>query len=580
MRNPPKPDFNVPGAIGYECKHAIYSPARDGSPHDLLTIKEKIHFPDGRTENRLSFWGNYKRRIWVTKKAYQTHTDKKEWEDMKKCDVFTTTQIEMPNRVVQALGYGDPSHGMRRLSSSQYLYGADVSTPCLLKANYMTQWPNARSKNDVAVLDLETNVNTEDEFPITAQLTFRDKAILAVDKSWYGEHADAANEIRRAIEFKLFQDETIGPRIRERLKLEDIEIVMCDGPVECIKAVFDRAHEWQPDILAIWNQNFDIPKIMRCLAHFGVDPIDVLCDPRVPRKFRRCEYEQGASRKKAASGREIGINPAEQWHTLYLTAGFYVLCAMCTYKRVRLAGGNDFSYGLDDVLKRECKPPLGKLRHESDMLSGVVEGGFKWHDIMQTYFRDVYCAYALWDCVSTEILDETTNDLGTMVSTLCGWSEYSNYNRQPTMLVNDLHFFVINKGKVIGTGGKTVKTDMDEETLDLTGWIVSLASYLIVDNGLPVFKGLDHIRSMIRAHVADLDVKSAYPYGVIIMNISRETTLGELCGIEGVTEVVQRRTGINLMSATTNGVELCTDIYKLPQMHDLLASFKADKNIQ
>ena len=577
--SPPRPKFDVPGVIGYECKHAVYSEARDGSMNDMLTIKEKLHFADGRIENRLSIWGNYERRFWVTKKAYQTHTDKKEWEDIKKCDVYTTTQIGMPKRVVQALGFGDPTRGMKMLSASQYLYGSDVSTPCLLKANYMTQWPDARSPNDVAVLDLETNVNTEEEMPITGQLTFRNKAILAVDKHWYGHHAGAVDEIRAAMNFKLFQDPVIGPRISKRMKLEDIEIVMCDGPVEIVKRIFERAHEWQPDVISIWNQNFDIPKILNTLQYHGVDPIDVLCDPRIPRKFRRCEYEEGASRKKAASGREIGINPAEQWHTLRLTASFYILCSMCTYKRVRLAGGNDFSYGLDDVLKREVGEGLGKVRHESESLNGVVEGGFKWHDVMQTLHRDIYCAYAIWDCVSTEILDEKTNDISTMVSTLCGWSEYSNYNRQPTMLVNDLHFFVLPKGRVIGTGGKTVKTDMDEETLDLTGWIVSLASYLIVDNGIPVFRDLEHIRSMLRAHVADLDVKSAYPYGVIIMNISRETTLGELCGIEGVTETVQRRSGINLMSATTNGVEICTDIYKLPQLHELLASFKADKNL-
>lgn len=578
MANPPRPNFSVPGAIGYECKHAVYSEALDGSMHDLLTIKEKVHFPDGRTENRLSFWGDYQKKFWVAKPHIRkTHKDKKEWEDIKNCDAFSSTQINLPRRIVQALGYGDPSKGYRSLADSPYLYGADISTPCLLKANYMTQWPEARSKNDIAVLDLETNVNTEEEYPITAQLTFRDKAILAVDKNWYGPSADAVAELRGAMKQKLYDDPIIGPRISKRLKLEDIEIVMGDGPVEIIKAVFKRAHEWMPDIIEIWNQNFDIPKILKTLEDFGVDPKDVLCDPRVPRNFRRCEYEQGASRKKAASGREISINPAEQWHTLRVTASFYVICGMCGYKRVRLAGGNDFSYGLDDVMKREVGEGLGKVRHESDLLNGVVEGSLKWHDVMQTFHRAVYAgAYALWDCISTEILDETINDCSTMISTLCGWSEYSNYNRQPTMLVNDLHFFVLKKGRVIGTGGKSVKTELDEETLDLTGWIVSLASYMIVDNGLALFKDLPELRSMIRAHVADLDVKSAYPYGGIIMNISRETTLGELCAIEGVTEAVQRRSGINLMSATTNGVEICTDIYKLPQMDDLLQSFLED----
>lgn len=497
----PKPNYNVEGAIGYECKHAIYSTARDGSPNDLLTIKEKVHMADGTIVPRLSFYGNYQRKFWVTKKAYQNHTDKKEWEDIKKCDVFSTTQVELNKRIVQALGYGNPKHGLKKLADSQYLYGADVSTPCLMKANYMRQWPEARSKNDVAVLDIETNVSTEEQYPITVQLTFRDRAILAVDKHWYGPSVDAVAEIRAAMDQYLFQDDTIGPRIRPRMRVADIEIVMCDGPVECIRRVFERAHQWMPDVIEIWNQNFDIPRMLKTVKDFGVDPTEIFCDPRVPRRYRRCEYEEGATRKKAASGREIGINPAEQWHTLRCTASFYVLCGMCTYKRVRLAGGNDFSYGLDDVLSRHCD--LGKLRFEREELNGVVEGRLNWHEIMQSQFRKEYCAYAIWDCVSTEILDETTQDIAMMISVLCGWSEYSNYNRQPTMLVNDLHFFALKNNRVIATGSKTVTTELDEETLDLTGWIVMLPAYMLAENGLPLFKDMDDLRSMVRAHIAD-----------------------------------------------------------------------------
>lgn len=569
MANPPRPQFDVPGAVGYECKHVVYSTAADGSPHDLLTIKEVVHFEDGTTKPRLSFYGDYKRNFWVTKPIYRNHTDKKEWEYVKKCDVYSTTQVELTKRIVQALGFGDPTRGLKQLAASQYLYGADISTPCLMKANYMNQWPLARSKNSVAVFDCETNMNDDKEYPIITTLSMKEKAIIAVDSNWYGPSADAKSEIYQSIH-KYLEEHITKRNI-------NVEVVMCDGPVEIIRVAFERAHEWMPDIVEIWNQNFDIPKMLNTLRDFGVDPRDIFCDPSVPRKFRRCEYEEGATRKKAASGREIGINPAEQWHTLRCTASFYVLCGMCAYKRVRLAGGNDFSYGLDDVLARHCD--LGKLRFKEAESSTILEGGKAWHELMQSTFRKEYCAYALFDSIGTEILDEKINDLSTMVSTLCGWSEYSNYNRQPTMLVNDLHFFALARGQVIGTGGKTVSTELDDETLDLTGWIVSLASYLIVNNGLPAFKGIDDLFSMIRAHVADLDVKSAYPFGGIIMNISRETTEGELCGIEGISEATQRRSGINLMSATTNAVEICTDIYGLPQMHTLYTEFVTEHQL-
>lgn len=566
---PPRPKLDVPGVIGYECKHAIYSTAIDGSPHDLLTIKEILHYEDGRQEPRLSFYGDFEKTFMVTKPDYRNHTDKKEWELQKRCDKFKSTQVELPRRIAQALGRPIGTK-IRQLASSQYLYGSDISTPTLLKAGYMQKWPNARSKNRVAVLDLETDVNTEEEYPITGQLTFKDKAILAVDKNWYGPSADPVKEIQAS----LHKHEPLASFIKSRNI--NVEVVMCDGPVEIIKQIFDRAHKWMPDIIAIWNQNFDIPKILNTLKDFGYDPKDILCDPRVPRNYRRCEYEQGIERKKAASGRETTVDPAMQWHTLHLTASFYVLCAMCTYRRVRIAGGNAFSYGLDAVLDKEVD--LGKLRVSGlAHLDGVLESSLKWHDVMQTYYRDIYCSYALWDCVGTEILDETTNDLSTMISTLCGWSEYSEYHRQPVMLCNDLHFFVQQKGLVIGTASSSVATELDDETMDLTGWIVALPSYMIDDRGIPLFKNAPELKSTAYGHVWDLDVSSSYPNGIVAMSISKETTEIELCAVEGVSEEVMRRAGINMMSATVNAVEIATDMYGLPQMDEMLASFLEDE---
>lgn len=573
---PPRPKFDVPGVIGYECKHVVYSEALDGTPHDLLTIKERLFFEDGHTEDRLSFWGDYKRKFWVTKKEYQNYSDKKEFEERKKCNEFSTTQINMPKSIVQALGYGDPNGGLRKLAQSPYLYGADINTTCILKHNYQQQWPKARSNNTVAVLDLETNMFTEDQYPITGQLSFQDKAILAVDRGWYGASPNADEEIRAAIKKHLYDDSEIGPKIKERIPLENIEIRIVNGPVEIIQTLFERAHQWQPDIIEIWNQDFDVPVIMRVLEDFGVDPKDVLCDPRVPKNFRRCEYKQGIKRKKAASGREVTVKPADQWHMLYCTASFTIICGMCTYRRVRLAGGQDFSYGLDDVVKREVGSKIGKLYVKLPLLEGIEDGSAKWHEIMQTHYRDIYCSYALFDDVVTEILDETIKDISQMLPTLVGISEYSQYNRQPVMLVNDLHFFYLGHGKVIGTGSSSVQTELDDDTLDLTGWIVMLPTYMMVDNGIPVFKDLPELLSYLRAHIADLDVRSSYPNGVLLGNISKDTTERELCGIEGLEELDQRRAGINLMSAQVNAVELCCTLFGVPTLDELLESFKED----
>lgn len=70
-----------------------------------------------------------------------------------------------------------------------------------------------------------------------------------------------------------------------------------------------------------------------------------------------------------------------------------------------------------------------------------------------------------------------------------------------------------------------------------------------------------------------LDVSGAYPNGEIIMNISKETTLRELCAVAGVSEKKLRRTCLNQTAARINAVEICQDILHAPELEDLLEEF-------
>ena len=54
-----------------------------------------------------------------------------------------------------------------------------------------------------------------------------------------------------------------------------------------------------------------------------------------------------------------------------------------------------------------------------------------------------------------------------------------------------------------------------------------------------------------------LDVKSAYPYTEIFLNISKLTTILELCKIEGVNEANRRIIGLNITGGNVNATEFC-----------------------
>jgi len=80
-------------------------------------------------------------------------------------------------------------------------------------------------------------------------------------------------------------------------------------------------------------------------------------------------------------------------------------------------------------------------------------------------------------------------------------------------------------------------------------------------------------------HVADCDAVGTYPTLEVVMNISKETTLRELCMMRDIPEEVQRAQGINLTGGTTNAMEIVRTLYNAPSMDTLLQNFRRDRGL-
>jgi len=94
-------------------------------------------------------------------------------------------------------------------------------------------------------------------------------------------------------------------------------------------------------------------------------------------------------------------------------------------------------------------------------------------------------------------------------------------------------------------------------------------------NGLTCIKEIPNYRTLIFAHVADLDIVSTYPNVSQLLNIARETCVMEFCIMKGITEEHRREVGVNLTAARTNAVEICEKILGAPSLDQLLEGFKA-----
>lgn len=459
--------------LGIECKHVGYQLATDGSNDDLLLVKQVVHTKDGQKIPRIEFIENFKRPVFITKKNHRNHTDKKEYEVSDKLDRYVTTQANMSVTIQRALGRSNPNPKQRlgEACQSPYVYFADLDSATIVKAAYKRKNPDLISKSAVAVLDIETDVVFGTGLPILVSVTMgRNKVIALAD--WYAAKIPNLEETLHAKFKEHLSSITLKGKkglVEHNLIEErggDLEIIVCPTMGQGIKKVFDRVHEWMPDFLAIWNINFDLPKIIKQLEKDNIPLADVFVDPNVPDKYRKVWYKDAKTIRETNS-KTISQHPADLWHVLFALSGFYTIDAMVVFKKIRVADGNEPDYKLEGVLNRHLG--IGKLGFDK---VSVPEGGLDWHIEMQTNWPAEYCIYNLFDCISVELLDEKTGDLASSVPILAGISSYAIFPSLPKRLVDNLHYFYLERGLIAGCVGADITSPLDNAVVELTGWIL------------------------------------------------------------------------------------------------------------
>lgn len=492
---------------GIECKHVQYVTARDGSPNDLLLVKELIHFKDGRpAKSNLRRIINYEREFWVTRgdnnnrelHGHRNHRSKKEWEDQNKLQRFTSTQVQLPTNVYRALGQMPPKFvSLRNACQSPYVYGADITSAVLMKHRYIEKFPNFNGPKSttfsVCNLDIETDMVRGTEEVIMVSLVMDGKIKLIVSETYLEGILQPEKEIRSAIRHYL------GEILDGLQRTFDITIdIVKDAASACLLAI-QTAHAWHPDILAIWNMDFDIPKISKQLERAGYDLGEVWSDPCVPPAFRTYQYIQGTSQKKTQSGKTMPLPFFDRWHSVVAPSSFAVLDAMCVYRKLRIAKGMEGGgYGLDNILTKHGLK--GKLKFaEADHVTGG-----QWHAFMQRFHRIEYCVYNIYDSLSMLLLDDQkTGDLGRMIGLHSGHSEFSKFPSQPRRTWDDMHFECLKRGKVAATTAAKMEDELDQYVYPLTGWIVTLPSHQVFNDGVKCVKELPDFNTMVFVHVAD-----------------------------------------------------------------------------
>lgn len=580
--------------IGREFRHAIHIAAVSTDQDDYHFVKEQVHYQQGDkvwTEPTLRLIKNFTRPIWFTKNSLRTHKDRREFEKMENLNRVDVRQSEVRVEMARQMndGYLNPRTGIRDLAKKPYAYGADIpSTLFLREQNYVKKWPGLNTARTVAMFDTETNQNPDlcngiDEI-IIATICFKNKALIVVQKCFL-EGFSNIEEL-----FAQHCDKHLAKYIKER-DLE-IQLVVADSEIDVIRVSFEQIHAWRPDFLAIWNINFDIPKILQACQRAGVDPADILCDPGVPKHLRICNYKEGITKKISAAGVKMTIKPANQWHVLELTASFFTVCAMASYRRIR--GGPEMSsYALDATLKREGIGG-GKLTIEE----AEKYKKLKWHQFMQKMRKFDYMCYALFDSYSMTLMDDQTKDLCFQLPLFADNTSFSDYSSQARRQRDNFFLFGLDNGIVLGTAGPIKKKDPpkfvkrrsndddfegegeedeitengEPTTLSTKNWVITLRAFMAAP-GLSLIEEDENISTLIRTHVYDNDVVSSYPNCIFVANVSKYTTIMEVTGMRWrdgpVPELTYRMQNLNFVFGRTNHAEFTQVIHRAPTYIDL-----------
>lgn len=560
-----RPAFKKEDVVGLECVYATYCTDRN-TDSDALVVKEKIHLKDGTTIPNIRIFKDHLWDFYITQKGHRNHQLDKESEEIGKLKRFESTRIRMPRAIARALDTYCVTNSVREMSKSPYLYGTDIKPVSLIRDVYAKRYPNLTPTRTftVAGLDLETDVVDGTGEVIMANIAMKGKSYTAVTRKFARNNPNFPEEVKKAIK-KLVGKEVEG---------WDIVIEVKDTPGDCCWEVLQIAHQWKPDYISIWNMKFDIPKMMEALERDGYNLADAFSDPKVPQQFRFFRWKEGPAIKVTQSGEKMSLHHADRWHSVFCPAGFYFIDAMCLYKRIRTAKGNDPSYALNAILEKEGLPVKLSIK-ETEHLQ---DDGDMWHLEMQKYYPVYYTVYNFIDDKRLLDLDDKTGDISRAFPALNGISDHSDYNKNPRRIADDLHFFYKERGEIIASTNPDARTvdPLDKYIPSLKDWIITLPAYMI-QSGIPLFKDAPHIRTMIFQYLSDLDIEGTYPNEELFLNISKKTTLLETCQFKGMTEWERRKFTLDLTGGKSNALELCIRYLGYPTPQEFLKDYREFK---
>lgn len=526
-----------------ECKNAVYVKNKEMDGVYASLIK---HNADGTKERFTKIYKNFKRSFYVTRPDKRDHKQKRAFEKIENCTEYSCRQMDLMNTVAKALKKPFFRGRPKELYRDPYIYNVDRTITTIFRSRMMHKYGPIYTPNRVAILDIETNVLGGDQHPILVSVTSQDSAYVGITQEYLDRTPGGLEAIKEA--FIKYNGEHITAR--------NINIVyfVDPSPGEISKRAIDYLHQLKPDVVGIWNMNFDIPIITEYIKRDGYDLAEVFSDPTIPREFKHFNYNEGRKSKTKADAKgvmkDIFLKNEEKWCSVDAPCSFIFVDAMQLYYQLRIAAGKEVSYALDYVLRKHLN--MTKLK-----IPGMKNiGGLAWHAEAQKYHTAAYAAYNLFDDISVELLDGATRDMSFSLPVFSITSDFSSFSMQTRRTPDDVAHELFTMGLVLCGTSDTMKTEFDEALYDKKDWIVTLDAHGMVRTGVANIKEMPGHTTNLFVNNGDSDMVACYPGAQMMANAAPTTRAIEMVKMQGLDVTTQRSLGIDILSGRTAACEV------------------------
>jgi len=571
--------FHIPEIIGEN---------GDVVREDAHIVKYIEHGENMERNPKLVLVKNYKRPFWITKPFYRNHKQRKEAEDKDKLDVYYTTESRIGNSICKALKkpkFGKVSrYDVRKMPESVYVYGSDITSVAMIHHEFKEKC-DIVTPYRVGILDIENSVDGEDRINLISYVHHKGDRLQVY---LYGNKKELPVVYNYGRKVEEVLKSGLPDELPDGIDFDkiDLHIEVWDDEITLIKRMMDIVHRSDIDILSGWNFLHDVSIIAKRSEHFCVRAEDIFSDESIPTEYRHFKINVASDKFVSQDGSTTSVPYEERWHTFEATASFIMVDAMALYFFIRsqdekIHGGP----GLDNVLKKSIG--IGKLKVDSieNVASSV------WHERMRKEKPVEYGAYAIWDSVGLMAKNMKDHDLDFTLPLLSGISPFSSFNSNPSKIFDDFFLFYLRDNKIIasfGNAGEFESLGRRHWTVTLNLWKVDSAfSTPILSDSLnrdASYSGDDEIaflRSIgyqfedrifdTRYFVLnfDLDVTSAYPTAILVLNISTDTVVREVIEVYGIEKETMKILNLELMSGVIGHIHYGCEMHDLPDTFEL-----------